>query len=94
MFGITSAPEKYQKIISDLTRGCNGIANIADDLIVYGRDLKEHDKNLHVVLQRLRDSGLTLNGDKCQFRLPKLTFFGHELSKKGLHLVRKRLQQL
>ena len=37
-----------------------------------------------MVLQQLRDSGLTLNGDKCQFRLPKLTFFGHELSKKGV----------
>ena len=51
---------------------------------MYGRDLKEHNKNQHVVLQRLRESGLTLNGDKCQFRLPKLTFFGHELSKKGV----------
>ena len=84
MFGITSAPEKYKKIISDVIRGCHGVANIADDLIVYGRDLKQHDKSLYVVLQRLRDSGLTLNGDKCQFRLPKLTFFGHELSKKGV----------
>ena len=91
MFGITSAPEKYQKIISDDIRGCNGVANIADDMIVYGRDLKEHDKNLHVVLQRLRDSGLTLNGDKCQFRLPKLTFFGHELSKKGVAPSEKKI---
>ena len=66
MFGITSAPEKDQKykIISDIMRRCNGVANIADDLIVYGYDLKEHDRNLHEVLQRLRDSGLTLNGDK------------------------------
>ena len=74
MFGITSAPQKYKKIIYDIIRGCNGLANIADDLIVYGCDLKEHDRNLHEVLQRPRDSGLNLNGDKCQFRLPKLTF--------------------
>ena len=84
MFGITSAPEKYQKIISDVIQGCNGVANIADDLIVYRCDLQEHDRNLHAVLQRLRDSGMTLNGDKCQFRLPKLTFFGHELSNQGV----------
>ena len=84
MFGITSAPEKYKKIIYDVIRGCNVLANIADDLIVYGCDLKEHDRNLHEVLQRPRDSGLNLNGDKCHFRLPKLTFFGRELSKKGV----------
>ena len=84
MFGITSAPEKYQKIISDVIQGCDGVANIANDLIVYGSDLEEHERNLHAVLQRLRGSGLTLNGDKCQFRLPKLTFFGHELSSHGI----------
>ena len=25
-----------------------------------------------------------MNGDKCQFRLPKLTFLGHDLSKQGV----------
>ena len=34
MFGITSAPEKYQQIIRDVLRKCDGVANIADDLIV------------------------------------------------------------
>ena len=83
MFGISSAPEKYQ-IISDVIQGCSGVANIADDLIVHRADLEEHDRNLHVVLQRLRESGLTLNGEKCQFRLHKLTFFGHDLSSEGV----------
>ena len=25
-----------------------------------------------------------MNGEKCQFRLPKLTFFGHDLSRQGV----------
>ena len=53
MFGISSAPEKYQKVISDVIQGCNGVGNIADDLIVYGADLEEHDRNLYIVLERL-----------------------------------------
>lgn len=84
MFGISSAPEKYQKVISDVFRGCNGVANIADDLIVHGADLEEHDRNLNAALQRLRESGLTLNGEKCRFRLHRLTFFGHDLSSEGV----------
>ena len=32
------------------------------------------------MLTRLREKGLTVNEDKCQFRLLKLTFFGHKLS--------------
>ena len=84
MFGISSAPEKYQRIISDVIRGCKGVANIADDLTVYEKDAGEHDKNLHAVLQRLRERGFTLNGAKCQFRIDKLTFFGHDLSREGV----------
>ena len=46
MFGIASSPENYQKIVKDILRGCNGVANIADDLIIHGRGIKEHDDNL------------------------------------------------
>ena len=81
MFGITSAPKKYQKIVKDLLIGCEGVANIADDLIVHGKGVKEHDERLYAILNRIRECGLTLNGKKCQFRLPKLTFFGHNLSR-------------
>ena len=84
IFGISSAPEKYQKIVSDVIRGCNGVANIADGLIVHGADLEEHDRNSHAVLQRLRECRLTLNGEKCQLSLYKLTFFGHDLKSEGV----------
>ena len=74
MFGISSAPEKYQMIMSDVIQGCNGVANITDDLIVHGADLEEHDRNLYTVLQSLRESGLSLNGEKCQFTFHKLPY--------------------
>ena len=75
MFGITSTPEKYQKIVKDVLIGCKRVANIADDLIIYGCEIKEHDENLLAVMRRLRELGLTLNAKKCPFRLPKVTFF-------------------
>jgi len=53
----------------DLCWGFHQI-NIADDVIVYGCGIKQNDKNLLAVLNRPRQCGLTLNGSKCQFRLP------------------------
>ena len=79
MFGITSPPEKYQKIVKDALIGCKGVANIVDDMIIYGCGIREHDQNLLAVLRCLRECGLTVN-EKCQFRLPALTFFGHDLA--------------
>ncbi len=91
MFGITSAPEIYQKIIQDMLRGCKGTANIADDVIIFGRNMKEHDENLFAALDRIRQSGMTLNGKKCQFRMNKLTFFGHDLSGNGVSASEEKI---
>ena len=51
---------------------------------MHGEGVKEHDEHLYAVLNRIRECGLTLNGKKCQFRLPKLTFFWHDLSRSGV----------
>ena len=63
---------------------CSGIAIIADDFIIYGTVSAGHDSNLRKVLARLEEQELTLNGDKCLFRLPRLTFFRRELSTRGI----------
>ena len=44
MFGLISGPEKYQKVISDALKNCVGVANIADDIIVYGKGQKEYGR--------------------------------------------------
>ena len=93
MFGLSSAPEKYQKVISDVLKSCDGVANIADDIIVFGTNASEHNIRLHAVLNKLQESGLTLNRDKCQFRLSKLTFFGHDLSSRGIKANDERFRQ-
>ena len=49
--------------------GLKGVANIADDLVVHGQDSEEHDRNLIKVLERLKERGLTVNAEKCTFRM-------------------------
>ena len=51
-------PTKYQKIVADVLQGCRSVANLADDLIVYGCGIEEHDRNLHTVLKRLEEKGI------------------------------------
>ena len=78
MSGIRSAPEKYQQIIADV-------------LIVHGRNMEEHDQRLFAVLDMLREVRLTLDGKKCEFRLTKLTFFGHKLTTRGVNPSEKKV---
>ncbi|KAK2557457.1 Uncharacterized protein P5673_020188 [Acropora cervicornis] len=80
-FGVNSAPEKYQKIIRQVVSDIEGVLNIADDLVVHGKSIEEHDQSLHKVLQRLEEKNLTLNPMKCEFRMDRVVFMGLLLSK-------------
>ena len=53
-------------------------------MVIYGRSNLEHDKHLINFLEVFRKNTLTLNPDKMQFRLPQVSFFGHQWSARGL----------
>ena len=82
--GVNAAPEKYQHIISQVIADIEGVINIADDLIVHGKTVAEHDQSLHKLLARLEEKNLTLNGEKCTFGMGKVVFMGIFLSKHGI----------
>uniref|UniRef100_A0A9J8C3Q9 ribonuclease H n=1 Tax=Cyprinus carpio carpio TaxID=630221 RepID=A0A9J8C3Q9_CYPCA len=82
-FGISSAPEHFQKRISQLIDGVDGVLCHADDVLVIGKDRAEHDDRLHRVLQKFREAGLTLN-EKCPFALTEIRFLGHVINSQGI----------
>ncbi|KAK6192673.1 hypothetical protein SNE40_004107 [Patella caerulea] len=84
MFGISCAPEMYQKVLQQILQSCEGTENIMVDIIVHAKSDEEHDRRLKKVLDVIRSKGMTLNPEKCLFKLPKLKFMGHVLSAKGL----------
>ena len=92
VFGISSAPELYQHIIQQVLQGCEGAHNIADNIIVHGRRVEEHDKRMDRVFHRLQQRGLTVNPDKCEFRIPRITFMGHVLSEKGIGPMEEKVK--
>ena len=66
-FGIMSAPECFQKWMSEILRGCEGVVGLVDDVLVYSRNAEEHHVRLMAVLETLKNAGVTLNKDKCIF---------------------------
>ena len=83
-FGISSAPEHFQRRMSEALSGLAGTVCMMDDVLVYGENREEHDKRLTGVLQRLSDLGLTLNADKCVFAQTSVKFLGHVVDSQGI----------
>ena len=84
MFGIRCAPEMYQKVIRQVLQDCEGVHNILDDVIVPATTEEEHDQRFENVVRVLSSKGLTLNRNKCQFKMSHLEFMGHVLNAAGV----------
>jgi transposase InsO family protein len=76
-FGISSAPEHFQKRMSEALTGLAGTVCMMDDILIHGATREEHDQRLQAVLQRLSDLGMTLNAEKCIFAQTSVKFLGH-----------------
>ena len=86
-FGISSAPEEFQRRMHLIVEGLPGVAVIADDILVYGcgsEYIADHDANLRRLLQRARENNLKLNKKKLRLRLEEVPYMGHLLTNKGL----------
>ncbi len=84
-YGLASAPSAFQRMMSQILSGQDGVQCYLDDIIVYSDNPELHEKRLQSVLQRLQNCGLKLNIEKCRFRKTELPFLGHVISASGLH---------
>ena len=84
-FGITSAPEHFHRRITEILSGVDGTLSMLDDVLVFGKDQKEHDKHLTEALNRIEEAGLTLNKEKCQFSKSRISFLGQVIDGSGIN---------
>ena len=72
-FGITSAPEVYQKKKESLFGDIEGVEVIFDDLIVVAADKQEHDQIMLQLLLRAQEANVKLNSAKLQYKVNEVT---------------------
>ena len=89
-FGISAAPEEFQRRLDTALEGLEGVRPICDDILIYGvgdsydEAMVDHDNKLVALLQRCRSKGIKLNQKKLKFRRSQVSFMGHLISAEGL----------
>ena len=83
-FGITSAPEFFQKTMSAILANLDGVVCMIDDILIHGSNQEEHDRRLTAVLDKLHQAGVTLNKDKCKFSTNCVQFLGQQVDSQGI----------
>ncbi|KAL9951232.1 hypothetical protein ACROYT_G043857 [Oculina patagonica] len=91
-FGISSAPEVFQRKMHELIEGLAGVEVVVDDFIAvgYGNTFEEatqdHDKTLVEFLKRCEAKNVRLNPEKLKLRQSQVLFIGHMATDQGLEV--------
>ncbi|XP_037942899.1 uncharacterized protein K02A2.6-like [Teleopsis dalmanni] len=80
--------------MEEVTAGIPNCAVYLDDIIVTGRNNKEHLNNVLKIFQRLEEYGLTCKSEKCSFAQEQVDYVGHVINVNGLMPTGKRVEAI
>ena len=85
-FGLCNAPATFQRLMNKVYKGIayKYVVVYLDDTNVFSRTFDDHIKHLREVFTRIREAGLKLNIEKCNFWMKRLPFLGHIIEEKGI----------
>jgi hypothetical protein len=95
-FGLTNAPAQFMYLMNSvfITELDKFVMVFIDDILVYSKNMEEHEEHLRIVLQRLREHHLYAKFSKCEFWIDEVSFLGHVISSKGIVVYSKKVQDV
>ena len=77
-----------------MIEGVEGVRVYADDIVLWGATLDQHNERLIRGLQRIQQYGLKLNRAKCEFCVKEITFLGDKLSEAGVEPDKSKVKAI
>ena len=93
-FGLKNAPNTFRRLMDQLVRGLPGLFVYLDDILVFGKNVEQHNKHLKQLFMKLRQYNLKLAPDKCLFAQSQLQFVGFTISSEGVRPPESRIKAI
>lgn len=93
-FGVSSAPAIFQRAMDAILQGLPQVICYLDNILVTERYEEEHMQNLEEVLHCLKEHGIRLRRDKCQFFQEAVEYLGHVVDAQGIRTSPKKIQAI
>lgn len=87
-FGLCNAPGTFQSYINDSLREFldDFVSAYLDDLLIFSDTYEEHVQHVRSVLDKLREAGLQLDIDKCEFSVHETKYLGMVIGADGIRM--------
>lgn len=93
-FGDSEAPDVFQRFMTDMLGEIPGVYVYLDDILIATQDIQQNLKILVQVLKKLQETGVTLNGPKCEFLRKEVDYLGFLVSEEGYKSNPKKIQTI
>jgi hypothetical protein len=88
LFGLTNAPASFQRWINKVLSNYLDIFCITylDDILIYSDNITQHQEHVRLILERIRQVGLSLKPTKCEFYTHKTEYLGYIIVPEGISM--------
>jgi len=93
-FGLRNAGATFQRMMDGIFGDLSYCVCYVDDILIFSKTEAEHHEHLKSVLQLLKDNGLVVKLDKCQFGVTTTEFLGHEISADGVRPLSSKVDAI
>nr|GEV10071.1 putative reverse transcriptase domain-containing protein [Tanacetum cinerariifolium] len=95
-FGLTNAPAVFMDLMNRVCKPYldNFVIVFIDDILVYSKDIEEHEKHLKIILKLLKKERLYAKFSKCDFWLDSIQFLGHVIDRSGVHVDPAKIEAI
>jgi len=90
-FGLRNAGQTFQRLMDEILQDVPHVFVYMDNILVASKSHTEHVQDLHVLLSRLQQHGMVLNGEKCFLGVASVEYLGHVVSSAGLSPLPERV---
>ena len=95
-FGIAAAPAPFQELMVKVLGDLNWKEAVVylDDILVFAKNKEEHMQRIKHVLEKIKEAGLRINPEKCQFLTERIKFLGYIVSKNGIETDQTKIDAI